>query len=92
MRRARETPQVNYVETSCHICKMGIQNVLRLLRDQRIKCIARCLEESALRTSSLPLPQIQGFPTTLPGSGNSEKPVIPRNRMVFCFSAQGTAT
>lgn len=60
MRWARETPQVNYVETSCYICKMGIQNVLRLLRDQRIKYIAGCLEELALRTSSLPPPSNPG--------------------------------
>lgn len=80
-RLPRETPQVNSAESSYHICKMGTPKVLRLSRGCRMKCQAGCLEEAALRTSFISPPQTLEFPTTRPGSGDSEKP---RGALLFC--------
>lgn len=65
--------------------KWGTPKVLRLSRDGRMKCWAGCLEEAAPRTGLIQPRQILGFPTT-------QGPVILRNHVVFCFSAQGMAT
>lgn len=76
-----ERPCKLTVESSYHICKTGTPKVLRLSRDCRMKCRAGCLEEAAPRTSFIPPPQTLGFPTTRPGSGDSEKP---RGALLFC--------